>query len=316
MIETIEFQDPSKANGVINLTWLKVTDPTQEEINQLLQDYPMPEDFITGGLDGYEVPRTESFTDQMGQLKQLYIFLHPLKQEESHKMDIYTVVPISFIMMDDKVITVSQKDLPILADFATTFIENPLHQNDALSFLLSLFWLIAQRYIVLLTEIDQRIHYLEHQAIHSSDKDIFYELIGLNKGLVFFETAIEGNRSILESIKNSLNQEENMIKHQSLLRDVQVEQHQAHVMIYESKSLIEKLSDMISNVINFNLNNIMKVLTSWTILLTIPTILGGLWGMNVALPLEKNPMAFLILNVLCIIVMIAIYFYLKKNKML
>ncbi|MFM1565203.1 CorA family divalent cation transporter [Helcococcus ovis] len=56
---------------------------------------------------------------------------------------------------------------------------------------------------------------------------------------------------------------------------------------------MEKLSDLYSNVISNNMNTIMKVLTSVSIVMTVPTIIGGLWGMNTAnLPFANHPFAF------------------------
>ncbi|RLI96315.1 MAG: magnesium transporter CorA family protein, partial [Candidatus Aenigmatarchaeota archaeon] len=47
-----------------------------------------------------------------------------------------------------------------------------------------------------------------------------------------------------------------------------------------------------STVLSNNLNRIMKFLTSMTIILTIPTIISSIYGMNVGLPLQENPAAF------------------------
>ena len=64
-------------------------------------------------------------------------------------------------------------------------------------------------------------------------------------------------------------------------------------MIKKSNQFIEKLSDLYSNVISNNMNTIMKVLTSVSIVMTVQTIIGGLLGMNTAnLPFANHPFAF------------------------
>ena len=70
----------------------------------------------------------------------------------------------------------------------------------------------------------------------------------------------------------------------SILRDVNVELHQASGMVHELKQLNEKVSDILSNVVNNNMNQVMRVLTVWSIILTIPTIITSAWGMNVPVP--------------------------------
>ena len=84
----------------------------------------------------------------------------------------------------------------------------------------------------------------------------------------------------------------------------------------ESDEMISHLSEVFSSVISNNLNNIMKFLTSLTIVLTIPTIIGSYWGMNVALPFENDGFAFLLLVGVSIILGILTVFWLKKKDYL
>ncbi|MDQ0508345.1 Mg2+ and Co2+ transporter CorA [Peptoniphilus ivorii] len=79
---------------------------------------------------------------------------------------------------------------------------------------------------------------------------------------------------------------------------------------------MEKLGDLYSNVINNNLNEVMKTLTSITILMTVPTIVGGYWGMNTELPIQKAPFAFWWLILLSVVVILLLTWYLKKKDYL
>ncbi|MBE4710528.1 UNVERIFIED_CONTAM: hypothetical protein DV033_07925 [Limosilactobacillus fermentum] len=51
---------------------------------------------------------------------------------------------------------------------------------------------------------------------------------------------------------------------------------------------LDDLEDMINNMISYQLNMIMKTLTEISIVLTIPTIIFGFWGINVDDPFEKS----------------------------
>lgn len=87
-------------------------------------------------------------------------------------------------------------------------------------------------------------------------------------------------------------------------------------MIQKSSYYIDHLSDLYSNVISNNMNMIMKVLTSITIIMTVPTIIGGLWGMNTNLPLENHPNAFWILIGLSTLISLIIFYFLRKKDYL
>lgn len=140
-------------------------------------------------------------------------------------------------------------------------------------------------------------------------------MINIQKSLINFDVAIKENNPVIKSIFEMENFSESEYR-EELLHDLLVENKQAEIMIDKSTIMVDKLSNLYSNVINNNLNTIMKVLTSITIVMTVPTIIGGLWGMNVKLPLENNPMAFLYLILLTIIISIIIILYLKKRDYL
>ncbi len=78
-----------------------------------------------------------------------------------------------------------------------------------------------------------------------------------------------------------------------LLEDVIIENKQAIEMCTIYRDILSGTMDAFASVISNNLNIVMKVLTLITIILTIPTIVASLWGMNVAgLPFTNNPLAF------------------------
>ena len=67
-----------------------------------------------------------------------------------------------------------------------------------------------------------------------------------------------------------------------LLEDVTVEYQQAIEMTSIYRDIIDGTRELLSSVINNRLNNVMKILTSITIVMAIPTIISGIYGMNVA----------------------------------
>ena len=84
-------------------------------------------------------------------------------------------------------------------------------------------------------------------------------------------------------------------------------------MIEKSTNYLENLSDLYSNVINNNLNISMKVLTSVSIVMTVPTIISGFWGMNTRLPISDNPNAFYYLIILSLSLCFGIIYILIKH---
>src|SRR5699024_9416680 len=140
--------------------------------------------------------------------------------------------------------------------------------------------------------------------------------MNLNKALVFFNSAINNDRDVLEHLKEQFNQldiEDNDLQH---LRDVNDESHQARGMVHEWKQLNEKESDSLSNVVNNNMNQVMRVLTVWSIILTIPTIITSAWGMNVPVPGEEAASSMIIIGITTLILVLIGYWLFKRNKWL
>lgn len=182
--------------------------------------------------------------------------------------------PISIILTDHTIITAS-KHLPQFISEIThnnpDFAVDTTHQEQ---FVLRLFWYISASYMRFLQEIDIETRRLELQLTQSTKNEQLYALMSLQKSLIYFSTAINSNGPIFDIMKETdrFSKDE---RTRSFLHDVIVENNQAQIMTSQYQKILDQVSTVFSAVVSNNLNNIMKILTSITIVLTIPTILGG-----------------------------------------
>ena len=106
---------------------------------------------------------------------------------------------------------------------------------------------------------------------------------------------------------------------EDLLEDVQVENRQAIEMATIYREIIDGTSELMSNVINNRLNNTMKYLTSITLVMAVPTIISGLYGMNVntgGMPFGSLKMGFGIICGLTFLLCLFILWILWRKRML
>src|SRR5699024_7055483 len=80
-----------------------------------------------------------------------------------------------------------------------------------------------------------------------------------------------------------------------------------------SQQVTKTLSATSNNMMNNNLNDTMKFLTVWSLVLTIPTILTGFYGMNVSLPILKNSFDWILIIVLMVVLMVWLVVLMKKH---
>ena len=74
------------------------------------------------------------------------------------------------------------------------------------------------------------------------------------------------------------------------------------------------MMDAFASIISNNLNGVMKALAALTIILNLPTIVASFYGMNVRLPGEDHPLAFVLVFAISIsITAIATFVFYKRD---
>lgn len=296
-----------------NFNCHQLIDGTDEEINHLLESFDIPRDFLSSGLDKDEVARFENFHNDKGEQFTLLVIVYPYKDDSSDIRQRYQMWPVSLIFNQKQFILSSSHHFQeILQDFPKDDTEATFESPATLA--LELFWIIARRYIELIKELESLISELEHSVLQSTENEIFYQLMGINRGLINYLSGISGNQELIGQLKEFADTLDKSKSFHSKLHDVLVEQNQAEMMIKRQKQYHDKINDILGNVVNNNMNNIMKLLTLWSIILTIPTIISGIWGMNIPLPGENTENALLIISLITILLMAVIYWIFKKNK--
>lgn len=189
------------------------------------------------------------------------------------------------------------------------FFESP---EDIIALLI---WEINRQFIQATRILEQRREHLQRLLAHSGKTEILMAISQLQESLVRFETAADENREVIMKLADfepfALGERQS-----EWLNDILTESHQAEKMIGQEAKMLQQLNETFSAIISNNLNVTMKILTSLTIIITIPTIIGGLWGMNVALPFEDMALAFWILIALSLFICLVVTYILHKKDLL
>lgn len=121
-------------------------------------------------------------------------------------------------------------------------------------------------------------------------------MLDLEKSLVYFTTSLKSNEVVMEKTTRGkiikLYEED-----EDLLEDAIIENKQAIEMAKIYSDILSGTMDTYASIISNNLNAVMKILTSVTFILAIPTLIASIWGMNVELPFQREPLGFLIITV-------------------
>ncbi|WP_051912511.1 magnesium transporter CorA family protein [Carnobacterium funditum] len=293
--------------------WLHVTNPTVDEIEYLSKKFNFPKDYISSVKDPDELARQEKLGMDPAKDPNLIVFNYPTKITNKSGYDEYLTTPISMILTKDTLITAVEDTPVFLKNIMNNQSGYPVNTKKKEQFVLEVAWQISSLYVFYLKEIILKTESMERQLTKSTENEQLFALMSLQKSLIYFSSSIHASHLIFNDLKE-IDSFTERTENRNLLHDVIVESRQAEVMIEETSKLLDQISDIFPSIISNNLNNIMKILTSITIVLTIPTILGGFWGMNVNLPIDNGPNAFWAIMFLILFISIITTWILKKNN--
>ncbi len=252
-------------------SWVSLIYPNEEEIIRVAEALNVEEDFIRAALDEEETSRSMW---KMARPSSLWTC-----QWKKKDALLYYTLPMGIIVTEDNIITVCLKEIPVIREFQDGLVKNA-RTSQKTSFILHMLLRLSGRYLQCLKQIDKLSTYMQLQLYKSQRNKELIQLLDLEKSLVYFNTSLKANEVTLEKILRgrivTLYEED-----QDLLEDVLIEVRQAIEMANIYSSILSGMMDAYASVISNNLNVIMKILTSLTILITIPNIVFGFYGMNV-----------------------------------
>lgn len=289
--------------------WINAVNPTPEECQQLQDKANLSEAFLLYGLDPDEGARYEFDEDNDSHL---FIFDMPTVTRDARKRVVYKTGPLAIIITNVAVITINEEPIPLLSLFSEGKISNfnPQHQNRSV---LQILYQISISYLTYLRDLNKAREAIESKLQHNLRNEELYGLMGIQRSLVYFMMSLRTDRNVLEQLKrtNPLSLDED---DQDFLEDTLIENQQAVEMAQISNSIINETADTYSSIINNNMNSVMKFLTSYSILLTIPTLVFSFYGMNVHLPLADMKVSWIITIAISIALAVVLAFQFWRNK--
>jgi len=284
--------------------WINAIDPTHQEI-QWLQSLNIPPDYTTYPLDIDERARTEHENGEV-----LIVLRIPYYQGQAADLP-YTTLPLGIILNEHYLVTICKRENDILTEFASGRVRN-LATAKRNRFVLRMLLSAASKYLVYLREINKVVDALEDQLQLSTRNKEVLELLKFQKSLTYFTTALKSNELMMERLQRS-----QLFKafpeDEELLEDVLTENQQAIEMTNISSNILSSMMDAFASIISNNLNAVMKFLAAITIVLSLPTMVASFYGMNVKLPFEQVPWAFVLVIALSLLLSLGVIFVFVKR---
>ncbi|HKY78502.1 MAG TPA: magnesium transporter CorA family protein [Anaerolineales bacterium] len=285
--------------------WIHAVKPSEEEIEQLLA-WGVPRDAINSALDVDELARVEKEDGVMFLIIRVPFFF-------GDQVDIpYATIPLGIATSSKWLVTICSQSTELMRESRKSK-EHPLHTKKHNTFILHILYNTAKLFLNHLSAINRIVDNLEDRLSVSIRNEELYQLLKYQKSLVFFSTALKTNELMIQRLqRNKLFQK--FPEDEDLLDDVLTENMQAVEMTNISGNILSQMMDAFASMISNNQNNVIKLLTSVTIVLSIPVVVASFFGMNLPLPFQDHPIAFEItLAISVLISVLAILVFRKKD---
>lgn len=265
--------------------WISVENPTETEVKFLISDLGIIDSYVYSSLDPEEHSRTERNDSQL-----LAILDMPIEEDaedDDGYPQIYTL-PIGFILTPKYVITITKNISPIIDEIVKGeyCMRNSLDTANRLNFMFTVVYQIASHFVSHLEYIDAIALETQDQMKKSMKNQDLVQLLNLEKSLVYFTNSLKATELTMEKIRKGrvteLSKED-----QDLLEDILVEIKQSIETARVYTGILESTMNAVEAIISNNMNITMKMLTSLTLVLSIPNMVYGFYGMNVAFHSEK-----------------------------
>lgn len=274
-------------------SWIHLTNPTREEVASVSQNTGVPAEIINVALDPEEFAHTDIEDGNY-----MVVLDIPVIDKEKD-VYVFSTIPIGLIYNKDYFISVCLKENSIIKDMWSNRVKG-IETCKQVRLLLQIIQRTVFKYLQYLKRIDKNTDQVQVKLQQSVENSELFELLDIEKSLVYFATSLTGNDRILSKIYRS-NEFKKFEEDEDLLDDVINDNKQAIEMCSIYRNILSGTMDVYASVISNNLNIIMKTLTLITIILTIPTVLASLWGMNVPVPLAHNINGFWLICIISLI---------------
>lgn len=278
-----------------SFSWVNVGNPDHEDFEKLQNKYKIDEDTISDILDPDEQPRIELEDDY-----KVIIVRFPIINRETDTL--WHTEPLSIIYSATRVITVCRKRCDLLDKIKKD------EKTSREEFILNIIYYIAESYLRFLKELNKRV--LESKKAlsnHIHRRDLM-ALLEVENSYTLYMAGIKGNVAVLDK----LDKMRWFIKNDDaaeLVEDARIELSQATEVVTSYSKMLKSIKETFESVINMDSNKYINRLTMWNIILVVPTVVVGYYGMNMKLPFAEYDSSAVVIFLAIMILLLGFAFF-------
>lgn len=291
--------------------WIDLVKPTEKEMAYVIKETGVDEMLLKYALDEEETSHIDTEDDQ------ILVSINMPITEKNKRGKVYTTMPLGILVVrDDYIITISSEKfslMDMLSRKKTIVGEIATYKKSRLAF--QLIYITSVEFLRYLTYISRDVEAFEDNITKTMSNKELLKLINYQKSMIFFNTALKTNQAVMERLRRG-----KLIKlyeeDEDILEDAVIENRQAMEMAATYSEILNGMTEIFGTVVSNNLNNVMKLLTSITLIISIPTLIASIMGMNVQFPFSTGVNGFYGVLGITTVITIIVAVWLNKKDML
>lgn len=292
--------------------WINISPPfSQEELEEMAQQYDIPLDFLTDPLDIDERSRYEREED----VRLIVLNTPILNQDERENEAIYITVPIGIILTPEQLITITSRENPLLNLFLKDKVRY-FDPTDEQLFVLHLMEQNVYSFLNCLKKLNLKRNLIEQELYNSSRNKELKQLLSIDKSLVYFVNSLSANELLKLKMKRTdylqIRADEDKM---DLFEDIIIDNSQALEMSNVYTNILNRTIEIYASIISNNLNIVIQRLTLITIILMVPTLVASFYGMNVPVPFKGDNYAFYYIIIFSIVISLLLSWFFRRKRM-
>lgn len=271
-------------------SWINVGNPDHDDFERLQSEFKIDEDTISDILDPDEQPRFE-----VEDYYKVIIVRFPIINRETDTL--WHTEPLSIIYSANRVITVCRKRCDLLDRIKKD------EKTSREEFVLNIIYYIAESYLRFLKELNKRVLASKKVLQERIRKNELMALLEVENSYTLYMAGLKGNVAVLdklEKVRGFVKTEET----KELAEDARIELSQGIEVVASYSKMLKSIKETFESVINMDSNTYINRLTMWNIILVVPTVIVGYYGMNMELPFAENEQTATAIFVLIMVLLI------------
>src|SRR3989344_1482694 len=279
--------------------WISVVDPSEKELKDLVDEYNLDEKNLLAGLDKNELPRVEFIN------KDVYIFFKIIPSD--NKKELHTLLVI-----------ITENFILILSKYKPGFIDNILEgkiefiTTQKLKCLLKIMSMINKEFEKA-TSSTVRLVNSKRKAFSELTNEDITDLLEQEEILNSFISSYQYTGLVYDRVLTKLKFFE---QDKGIIEDLMIEAKQDSDLCKSSLKTILNIRDHFVVLLSNKLNKVITLLTVFTVFISVPAAVSGIYGMNVLLPFQDNPTIFGYIVLFIGLIWLVFLWYFNKMKIL